>query len=139
MYNVLLFVHCFKSIVCQSKYAPEVINGLRYSKSSDVFSFSIILYEIITGETIYKDIRVFDLNVWNQIASGNLRPIIPDNINPNVRRLIERCWDRDPNNRPSFSEIFDKLSKDKDYWLDDIDEDEKNVIQEIEKSLDIKS
>ena len=53
-----IFVEKVSKIKGPLKYlAPEVFKNLEYSKKSDVFSFSLILYELITNETFYKEIE----------------------------------------------------------------------------------
>jgi serine/threonine protein kinase len=85
--------------------APECFDN-NYSEESDVFSFGMILYEIIVGEPARPRDRLF----WNSVkrsTNGEL-PEIPEWVTPTARELIRDCW-KDPDDRPSFAEIVDHL------------------------------
>ena len=43
------------------------------------------------------------------VESGN-RPLVPDEMPPDYRELMERCWDGDPSRRPPFAEVVEVLS-----------------------------
>jgi serine/threonine-protein kinase len=91
--------------------APEVIEGRGYSSRADVFSFGVLLYEIVTGEQPCQgcgDTSVF--HFYEKVASG-ARETIPDTVEPFTAGLISRCWDDDPHNRPTFLEIMDDLGQ----------------------------
>ena len=48
-----------------------------------------------------------------------------------MKDLIEKCWSQDPKERPSFDEIFEKLSTDFSYSEETVDEDEINEYLEM--------
>lgn len=113
--------------------APEVIRDNQYSFKADVFSFGIIMYQVITGKTPYPS---FQVDKWNEykfyqyVAAEKGRPSFEGvQIKPSLKKLIESCWDHDPSKRPTFEEIFKKLAynqDDSDYSLDIEDDDEDN-------------
>jgi len=43
------------------------------------------------------------------VLKEDLRPKMPNNIDPQMKTLIQNCWDRNPNNRPTFLEIVHEL------------------------------
>ena len=87
--------------------APEIgEETLRYDTKVDVYSFAILLYELVTGTFALRHMN--PVQVMRFILSGK-RPEIPDTVLPFTRRLIERCWVTDPSDRPSFAEIYDAL------------------------------
>ena len=52
--------------------APEVIRHEHYSTQADVYSFGIIIYEVLTGVVPYKGMAA--LNAAHTVAYGGLRP-----------------------------------------------------------------
>ncbi|KAL4459784.1 hypothetical protein ABPG74_003310 [Tetrahymena malaccensis] len=87
--------------------APEVINTFYYTEKADVFSYSIILWEIASREPPYRGIKG-DV-VAEKVFSENLRPIIPPSTPKFFSSLIQQCWEANPDNRPSFKEIVKYL------------------------------
>ena len=43
------------------------------------------------------------------ICMQHVRPVIPENCNATLRELITQCWHPDPNARPSFTQITERL------------------------------
>lgn len=43
------------------------------------------------------------------IVKNSLRPAIPEHCDPEWRKLMEQCWSPDPEIRPSFTEITNRL------------------------------
>jgi TPR repeat protein len=82
--------------------APEAQNGgNQYEKSVDVFSYGMIVYNVVTGLEIWPGLK-------DQQKAGvekDERPDIPPTVKPGIRNLITSCWDRVPNNRPYFVEV----------------------------------
>ncbi|XP_020575306.1 serine/threonine-protein kinase STE20-like isoform X2 [Phalaenopsis equestris] len=89
--------------------APELLNGSsnRVSEKVDVFSFGIAMWEIITGEEPYANMHCGA--IIGGIVNNTLRPPIPENCNTEWRKLMGQCWSADPSQRPSFTEIANKL------------------------------
>ncbi|CAD8177067.1 unnamed protein product [Paramecium pentaurelia] len=87
--------------------APEVIAGQIYTEKADVFSFGIILWEIAAREPPYRNIT--GLQVSLDVLNNDFRPTIPKKTPEVFARLTKRCWDRDPEKRPSFKEIIKEL------------------------------
>ena len=90
--------------------APEALSGAtNYTLSVDVYSFSLLLWELLTRQQVYADIKpVFQIPV--RVVRGE-RPAIPKNCPPKYARLMARCWSQDPQARPSFPQIVKKLER----------------------------
>ncbi|KAE9603353.1 hypothetical protein Lal_00008241 [Lupinus albus] len=89
--------------------APELLNGSssRVSEKVDVFSFGISMWEILTGEEPYADMHCGA--IIGGIVKNTLRPPIPEHCDTEWRKLMEECWSRNPESRPSFTEITRRL------------------------------
>ncbi|XP_042497465.1 uncharacterized protein LOC122076209 [Macadamia integrifolia] len=89
--------------------APELLNGSssKVSEKVDVFSFGIVLWEILTGEEPYANMHYGA--IIGGIVNNTLRPHVPSYCDPEWRRLMEQCWAPDPFTRPSFTEIASQL------------------------------
>ncbi|EAR90768.2 tyrosine kinase domain protein (macronuclear) [Tetrahymena thermophila SB210] len=87
--------------------APEVIKAFYYTEKADVFSYSIILWEIASREPPYRGIKG-DV-VAEKVMCENLRPIIPPSTPKFFQSLIQKCWDANPDNRPTFKQIVKDL------------------------------
>lgn len=92
--------------------APEVLSGKEYSEKADVYSFALIIYELVTREEPYQELNLFNLE--EHIVEKKLRPKIPDSCHPELYQLMELCWDSDPRERPSFHNILKYLNQVRD-------------------------
>jgi len=93
---------------------PEALMGKPISLESDVYSFGIILYELVTlanpfeqfyqrGKLVRKDAFV------DQVVVAGWRPDLSDIPCRATARLIGKCWDPSPRARPSFERIHKML------------------------------
>jgi len=82
--------------------APEVLLSSKYTEKADVYSFAIVMWEMITGEQPYASMKTW--SIPQHVIEGN-RPPIPKDINPDYAKVMRKCWDTKEENRPSFAEL----------------------------------
>lgn len=82
--------------------APEVMTHDLYTKKADVYSFAIVLWQMIVRKDPYEKIPLF--SIPEQVAKG-VRPQIPSSCPPKLALLIRSCWNPKPSCRPEFSEV----------------------------------
>ena len=95
--------------------APEIALRRPYDKECDVFSFSMLLWEIMSFQFMYPDYTIRDYYV--KVCKNNERPPIPTGGYNNKRRgvrggcpailksIIEEGWDPNPQKRPSMKRV----------------------------------
>merc|ERR1712100_351299 len=84
--------------------APELLRNEDFSEKIDVYSFGLILWEIITRDKLFPDIGEKDAVKLKEMVLSGQRPIIPDEYGF-IKNLIESCWADSPDARPSFDQI----------------------------------
>ena len=89
---------------------PEMYDGVEFCSSKvDVYEYGMLLWEMVTEKTPFRNMD--PLAIMTAVAIQNKRPNIPSNISASMKKLIESCWERDPENRPSFEQIFELFEK----------------------------
>ncbi|XP_027346578.1 integrin-linked protein kinase 1-like [Abrus precatorius] len=89
--------------------APEVFKHRRYDKKVDVYSFAMILYEMLEGEPPFASYEPYD--GAKRAAEGHRPTFRAKGYIPELQNLTVQCWAADMNQRPSFIEILKWLEK----------------------------
>ncbi|GES76055.1 kinase-like domain-containing protein [Rhizophagus clarus] len=84
--------------------APEVLKGKSYTQASDIYSFSMIMWEFTSGVPPFND-KAHDLQLSLSICKGE-RPEIIKNTPQCYVELMKKCWNEDPLKRPSSEEVL---------------------------------
>uniref|UniRef100_A0A0G4H597 Protein kinase domain-containing protein n=1 Tax=Chromera velia CCMP2878 TaxID=1169474 RepID=A0A0G4H597_9ALVE len=87
--------------------APEVLESSEYSEKADVFSFGVVLWEILSRQPPYPGMD--PVNVATQVVKNGLRPEIPPDSPRRWVSLMNRCWAQDPKDRLDFAQILEEL------------------------------
>ena len=91
--------------------APEVIRGNKYTEKSDVFSFGIIMNELVTRVPPYKGVDKKDV-ARKVVNNPDYRPPFnPKKVPKDWADLMIKCWQHDENKRPDFNQVIDALLK----------------------------
>ncbi|CAD8183086.1 unnamed protein product [Paramecium octaurelia] len=92
--------------------APEVFQNFPYTIKADVYSYAIVLWEICCRETPYKQLSTNLPAIMKLVTVDHGRPdlnLIQLGCPSFLKDLKIKCWDKDPNKRPSFKEITQYL------------------------------
>ncbi|KAL0786099.1 hypothetical protein Bca101_002345 [Brassica carinata] len=104
--------------------APEILRKEMYTEKSDIYSFGILINELLSGVVPYTDLRaeaqahtVLEMNYTEQqltaaIVSSGLRPALAEtgsHVPKSLLSLIQSCWGADPSKRPSSDDVVWEL------------------------------
>ncbi|KAK8896502.1 hypothetical protein M9Y10_014409 [Tritrichomonas musculus] len=125
----------FKTRVCTPLYgAPEIFRRKgKYDKKVDVFSFSILAYQLLLNKAPYdKTVLGYTFeNFSAKILKNELRPETDFIRNTIIKSFLERCWSPKPDERPSFDQIIKEMTEQRFY------SDFGIIITEVIKYLDV--
>ncbi len=111
--------------------APEVLRGKPYTPASDIYSFSMIMWEFTSGVPPFND-RAHDYKLTLSICRGE-RPRIIENTPQCYIDLMKKCWNEDPLKRPDALEISNIIEN----WYNAFDYDDgklKSIVMEFQKA-----
>jgi len=92
--------------------APEVLSSSKYTTKADVYSFGIVMYEVITRETPYKGKGQEEIRT--QVLMHGLRPdlnLVPPGCDKILKSLMSICWNVESTRRPSFDSVLGLLNR----------------------------
>lgn len=84
--------------------SPEIMSGKGfYTFKVDVYAYGMVLCELVNQTRPFNKMK--NDQIKKLILENDIRPDLPFDMNPELRKLITRCWDRNPEVRPTFNEI----------------------------------
>ncbi|RGB24793.1 kinase-like domain-containing protein [Rhizophagus diaphanus] len=106
-----------------SYMAPEVIYKSEYSYKSDIYSVAILLWEVLSEQPPFLN-HNNDQDLALNIVNGTRPKILPGT--PEIfKKLMEECWDANPEKRPDIQTLWNKIEdinksihENNDYWKD---------------------
>jgi hypothetical protein len=99
--------------------APEVARMDTYDTKCDVFSFSILLWEILSLQPAFKGMS--PTQFMDQVVVNHERLPVDHHWPPLTRLMIPEAWDHDPRNRPDMKRVAILIRAD----LNDMTNDER--------------
>ncbi|XP_021895343.1 probable serine/threonine-protein kinase DDB_G0267514 isoform X1 [Carica papaya] len=88
--------------------APEVLRNEPSNEKSDVFSFGVILWELVTVSIPWSNLN--SLQVVGVVGFMDRRLDLPEGLDPRLASIIRDCWKSNPDQRPSFEDIIQRMS-----------------------------
>ena len=92
--------------------APEVLNNAVYNHKADIFSFSMLLYQMITRRHPFHSIQPLKINlkILNEERPSTMDISAAEIGYFYLTRVMESCWEHKPENRPDTDELITRLS-----------------------------
>ncbi|KAG8652547.1 serine/threonine/tyrosine-protein kinase HT1 [Manihot esculenta] len=112
--------------------APEMIKEKHHTKKVDVYSFGIVLWELLTAMTPFDNMTPEQAAF--AVCQKNARPPLPAGCPLAFSHLINRCWSSNPDKRPHFDEIVGILERYSE-WLEQDPEFFSNYKPSSEQSM----
>ncbi|EKE39510.1 hypothetical protein ENUP19_0146G0070 [Entamoeba nuttalli] len=91
-----------------SYMAPEVMKMEMYGFECDIYSFGMMLYEVISQRELFSGMKSYEIKQF--ILEGK-RPKQTTVISSRIYSIIEGCWSQDPKNRWGCEELIEKIQK----------------------------
>ncbi|CAD5325062.1 unnamed protein product [Arabidopsis thaliana] len=88
--------------------APEVLKRIPHGRKCDVYSFGLLLWEMVAGALPYEEMK-FAEQIAYAVIYKKIRPVIPTDCPAAMKELIERCWSSQTDKRPEFWQIVKVL------------------------------
>jgi serine/threonine protein kinase len=85
--------------------APEMFVGNCYNGKVDVYSYGMILFELISDSIPFRALKTNE--IVTAIVRRRERPPLPVRIGEELRNLVEVCWTTVPEKRISFDRIYE--------------------------------
>ncbi|KAL8150459.1 hypothetical protein V2J09_020267 [Rumex salicifolius] len=88
--------------------APEILRNEPSNEKSDVFSFGVVLWELVTVSIPWNNLNF--VQVVGVVGFMDRRLDIPESVDPRIASIITDCWQSKPENRPSFQDIIHSMT-----------------------------
>lgn len=91
--------------------APEVLNGNAYGEKVDVYSYGVVLFELLAQQIPYEGSGLEPVSIAVAVAKGRRPDVsrVPRDCPADLRFTMECCWAHCPTGRPSFDTILETL------------------------------
>lgn len=89
--------------------APEVIEHKPYDEKADVFSFGVVIWELLTCKIPYSDMTPLQAAVG--VVQKTLRPALPPDCPRGLAEVTAACWEACPAHRPTFADLTPRLQQ----------------------------
>ncbi|GIM09629.1 hypothetical protein Vretimale_13478 [Volvox reticuliferus] len=99
--------HSTKTVGTVTHMPPELLRSGKLTLSGDVYSFGIIMWELLTGSVPYRGLMYGE--VVERVVVSHRRPEFPEHTPHEYRSLAERCWAADAAARPTFVAVLAEL------------------------------
>ncbi|CAM9307947.1 unnamed protein product [Laminaria digitata] len=88
--------------------APEVLHAAGSTYASDVYSFGIVVWEVLSRELPWATVT-HPRDIYIHVVLNELRPTIPDGAHTYMADVARACWAGEPGVRPTFSAMVEGM------------------------------
>ncbi|CAM9793287.1 unnamed protein product, partial [Sphacelaria rigidula] len=88
---------------------PKVLNEGISSCSSDVYSFGMVVWEVLTRELPWCG-EARGQDIYRRVVIKGDRPEIPVRVANDISAVVRACWRAEPETRPKFYQIASTLN-----------------------------
>ncbi|GLI62762.1 hypothetical protein VaNZ11_005504 [Volvox africanus] len=99
--------HSTKTVGTVTHMPPELLRSGKLTLGGDVYSFGIVMWELLTGSVPYRGLMYGE--VVERVVVSHRRPEFPGHTPHEYRSLAERCWAADSAARPTFASVLAEL------------------------------
>ncbi|CAN0001645.1 unnamed protein product [Choristocarpus tenellus] len=92
----------------QRYMAPEVFRGEPYNEKVDMYSYGLILWEMLSLNQVFSSMS--SAQHTQQVVEGGLRPTLDGSWPDEVHDILNGCWHQESNQRITASATVDKLT-----------------------------
>lgn len=96
--------------------APDLFEGSMYTNKVDVYSYAMVLWELLVGSYPFKGVP--PVQIAYLVCKKQERPKLPSRTPNSLAKLITKCWTHKPEERPSFGRIYKEFMEEQVHFPD---------------------
>ena len=114
--------------------APEVALGKPYNEKVDIFSFAILLWQMLSLETPFENYNVAKHS--DLVIHGKQRPPINEKWPETLKNLLNGCWSHNLSERPDCQGVMDALRLEFNPYLGESEESALDISNKTARSME---
>ena len=87
--------------------APELLQSNIFTEKTDVYAYGMVVFEVLAGDIPWRGLN--QMQIMMQAGLQKQRPPVPEGAPADLVALMQRCWDHEPDARPTFAAIKAEL------------------------------
>ncbi|EAX94659.1 TKL family protein kinase [Trichomonas vaginalis G3] len=96
--------------------APELFENSMYTNKVDVYSYAMVLWELLVGSYPFKGVPAVQIAFL--VCKKQERPKLPSRTPNSLAKLITKCWAQKTEDRPSFGHVYKEFMENQVHYPD---------------------